>query len=414
MKKIGRPRVGEEELVLNDHDQTVGSPSKRQLNQGILSASFLSISFLLFTISIVTIAIIYYLYSKKRKGQQKKAKLRRKAMVKLPMLLSKPKKSYKSVSKTDLLSADQSATKQEPNLDSFNFSEDVQSINETEQEDYIGKITACLQYDNDKNMVVVTIQKFLDLTFVTERHTFEEKRNVSIKMSMFPDNEHSDTTNCVDTTTDTAEFQQQIIFNNIHFQRFEISSIQCKIYVDNQMFGAATQEISKIDKNTNFSEPFEIELNVFPAQEQEESHSSGELLMSLCHQPAARRLSVVILKARNVPKMDISGFSDPYVKIYLHHNNTRSSKKKTHIKKRSLNPVFNESFIFDLPSKDGNLHDIQLEVIMCDWDRITKNEVIGRLILGSRDSEGSCLTHWEEIQKCPRRPIAQWHKLSSP
>ena len=34
MKKIGRPRVGEEELVLNDHDQTVGSPSKRQLNQG--------------------------------------------------------------------------------------------------------------------------------------------------------------------------------------------------------------------------------------------------------------------------------------------------------------------------------------------------------------------------------------------
>ena len=47
------------------------------------------------------------------------------------MLLSKPKKSYKSVSKTDLLSADQSATKQEPNLDSFNFSEDVQSINET-------------------------------------------------------------------------------------------------------------------------------------------------------------------------------------------------------------------------------------------------------------------------------------------
>ena len=112
--------------------------------------------------------------------------------------------------------------------------------------------------------------------------------------------------------------------------------------------------------------------------------------MSLCHQPAARRLSVVILKARNVPKMDITGFSgklkakmnkientfkDPYVKLYLHHQSTRSAKKKTHIKKRSLNPVFNESFIFDLPSKDGSLDEVQLEVIMCDWDRITKNEV---------------------------------------
>ena len=37
--------------------------------------------------------------------------------------------------------------------------------------------------------------------------------------------------------------------------------------------------------------------------------------------------------------------------------------------------MFNESFIFDLPSKDGSLDEVQLEVIMCDWDRITKNEV---------------------------------------
>ena len=81
------------------------------------------------------------------------------------------------------------------------------------------------------------------------------------------------------------------------------------------------------------------------------------------------------------------------MKIYLHHQNNRSAKKKTHIKKRSLNPVFNESFIFDLPTKDGSLNEVQLEVhsninqinktrklfhfqvIMCDWDRITKNEV---------------------------------------
>ena len=31
--------------------------------------------------------------------------------------------------------------------------------------------------------------------------------------------------------------------------------------------------------------------------------------MSVCHQPAAARLTVVILKARNLPKMDITGMS---------------------------------------------------------------------------------------------------------
>lgn len=39
------------------------------------------------------------------------------------------------------------------------------------------------------------------------------------------------------------------------------------------------------------------------------SQGRGELLVSLCHQPAANRLTVVVLKARNLPKMDITGLS---------------------------------------------------------------------------------------------------------
>lgn len=35
----------------------------------------------------------------------------------------------------------------------------------------------------------------------------------------------------------------------------------------------------------------------------------GELLLSVCHHPAANRLTVVVLKARNLPKMDITGLS---------------------------------------------------------------------------------------------------------
>lgn len=43
----------------------------------------------------------------------------------------------------------------------------------------------------------------------------------------------------------------------------------------------------------------------------------GDILVSLCWQPAANRLTVVVLKARNLPKMDVTGLADPYVKIYL-------------------------------------------------------------------------------------------------
>ena len=87
------------------------------------------------------------------------------------------------------------------------------------------------------------------------------------------------------------------------------------------------------------------------------------------------------------------------MKLYLLYNNQRISKKKTHVKKRSLNPVFNESFVFDLPkSQDNSLARVQLELVMLDWDRVTKNEVIGKLELGGEECQGSALHHWTEIQ----------------
>ena len=70
-------------------------------------------------------------------------------------------------------------------------------------------------------------------------------------------------------------------------------------------------------------------------------------------------------------------FADPYVKIYLLYNDQRISKKKTHVKKRTLNPVFNESFVFELPQlgEDEGLKNVSLEFLLLDWDRVTKNEV---------------------------------------
>jgi Ca2+-dependent lipid-binding protein len=98
-------------------------------------------------------------------------------------------------------------------------------------------------------------------------------------------------------------------------------------------------------------------------------------LVSLGWQPATSKLTVVVLKARNLPKMDVTGLADPYVMIYLLYNNQRICKRKTHVKKRTLNPVFNESIVFEIPNRAEGLSKISLEFSLLDWDRVMKNEV---------------------------------------
>jgi len=138
----------------------------------------------------------------------------------------------------------------------------------------------------------------------------------------------------------------------------------------------------------------------------------GELLLSVCYQPATNKITVVVLKAKNLPKFDVSGLADPYVKVYMLYNGQKLAKKKTHIKKRTLTPVYNESFIFDLPSGDpAALDDVSFEFAIMDWDRVTRNEVMGRCVLGVRAPTDTGRSHWEQVRRQPRRQIAEWHRL---
>lgn len=102
------------------------------------------------------------------------------------------------------------------------------------------------------------------------------------------------------------------------------------------------------------------------------------------------------------------------------------AKKKTHVKKRTLTPVWNESFVFDLPPTppssdvgagadggDVGLNDLNFEFLVMDWDRVTRNEVMARMDVGNKAKCSTGRAHWEEVRKNPRKQIAQWHRLKA-
>ncbi|CAB1313743.1 unnamed protein product, partial [Coregonus sp. 'balchen'] len=158
--------------------------------------------------------------------------------------------------------------------------------------------------------------------------------------------------------------------------------------------------------NPTFNETFTFKMTQewreLKKAEKEESEQLGDICLSLRYVPTAGKLSIVVLEAKNLKKMDVGGLSDPYVKIHLLQNGKRLKKKKTSIKKNTLNPYYNESFSFE----------VQVAVTVLDYDKIGKNDAIGKVFLGGASS-GTELRHWSDMLANPRRPIAQWHGLKA-
>lgn len=72
-----------------------------------------------------------------------------------------------------------------------------------------------------------------------------------------------------------------------------------------------------------------------------------------------------IWKAPNTFTLLLS--TDPYVKVSLICDGRRLKKRKTTTKKNTLNPVYNEAIIFDIPPE--NVEQVSLSIIVMDYDR---------------------------------------------
>ncbi|XP_030745731.1 synaptotagmin-10-like isoform X2 [Sitophilus oryzae] len=135
----------------------------------------------------------------------------------------------------------------------------------------------------------------------------------------------------------------------------------------------------------------------------------GELMVCLCFLPKAGRLTLTVIKGVNLKAMDITGKSDPYVKVYLVWQGKRIKKKKTSVRYNTLNPIFNEALVFDVPEE--TIAEVSLLVKVIDYDRIGLNELMGCFTIGPTDI-GKGRDHWTEMLDNPRTPIAQWYPLT--
>ncbi|XP_060633393.1 synaptotagmin-1 isoform X2 [Anolis sagrei] len=279
---------------------------------------------------------------------------------------------------------------------------DGEEKEEAKEEEKLGKIQYSLDYDFQNNQLLVGIIQAAELPALDMGGTSDPY----VKVFLLPDKKKKYETK-VHRKTLNPVFNEQFTFKVPYaelggktlvmavydFDRFSKHDIigEYKVAMNTVDFGHVTEEWRDLQ-----------------SAEKEEQEKLGDICFSLRYVPTAGKLTVVILEAKNLKKMDVGGLSDPYVKIHLMQNGKRLKKKKTTIKKNTLNPYYNESFSFEVPFEQ--IQKVQVVVTVLDYDKIGKNDAIGKVFVGY-NSTGAELRHWSDMLANPRRPIAQWHTL---
>eukprot|EP01118_Nematostelium_gracile_P018804 TRINITY_DN8497_c0_g1_i1.p1 TRINITY_DN8497_c0_g1~~TRINITY_DN8497_c0_g1_i1.p1 ORF type:complete len:462 (-),score=77.47 TRINITY_DN8497_c0_g1_i1:4-1389(-) len=100
------------------------------------------------------------------------------------------------------------------------------------------------------------------------------------------------------------------------------------------------------------------------------------------------KLSLQVIEARNLLPMDSTGFSDPFVVVTL--NGDAKSKKVTQIIPQNLNPVWNETFLFQ--SEDAKTD--SFELTFWDYDKYLTNDFLGQVTIPIVGATNGPLDEW--------------------
>jgi len=277
------------------------------------------------------------------------------------------------------------------------------------QKEYLGKLQYELKYDFNTQTLSVTVCQAMELPAMDLGGVSDPYVKVFLVpetkgMKKFETKVHRKTLN--------PFFNETFLFKNIPYADTFDKTLMFTIFdydrfSKHDRIGEIKIPLSMVDLAQTVNEWKDIESN------KEDDQYLGDICFSLRYVPTSGKLTIGILECKKLKKMDITGASDPYVKIKLLDSKGKriGKKKKTTVKNANLNPYYNESFVFVV--EENTLRKVNLEVTVLDYDRIGGSDPIGKVVLGYNRKKLE-KKHWSEMIENPRRPIIHWHVLKDP
>lgn len=275
-------------------------------------------------------------------------------------------------------------------------------IDNSEPSENVGQIHFSLEYDFQNTTLILRILTAKELPAKDMSGTSDPY----VRVTLLPDKKHRLETK-IKRRTLNPRWNETFYFEGFPIQKLQSRVLHLHVF-----------DYDRFSRDDSIGEVFlplcQVDLSEKPsfwkALKPPAKDKCGELLTSLCYHPSQSILTLTLLKAKNLKAKDINGKSDPYVKVWLQFGDKRIEKRKTPIFKVTLNPVFNETFSFNVPWE--KIRECSLDVMVMDFDNIGRNELIGRILLAGKNGSGATESkHWQDMITKPRQTIVQWHRL---
>ncbi|XP_065152354.1 synaptotagmin-16 isoform X1 [Paramisgurnus dabryanus] len=230
----------------------------------------------------------------------------------------------------------------------------------------------------------------------------------------------------------TPRFEQTFRFSHLEPGDLDSSVLRFRLYAlgkmnRDRMMGEALYRLSRMKHTDQLEITLVLEprsnLKTLDSQMSFSTQSEGasstqsithcgnpELLLGLSYNATTGRLSVEIIKGSHFRNFAVNRPPDTFGKLTLLNSvGQEISRCKTSIRRSQPNPVFKETFVFQVAL--FQLSDVTLMVSIYNRKNMKRKEMIGWVSLGQNSSGEEELLHWQDMKESGNQQVCRWHTL---
>ncbi|KAH0631026.1 hypothetical protein JD844_004493 [Phrynosoma platyrhinos] len=284
-----------------------------------------------------------------------------------------------------------------------------------------GEIAFTLSYEEKTQTLFIHVKECRHLAYADEA---KKRSNPYVKTYLLPDKSRQGKRKTTIKRNTVNPLYHELLKYEINKCILMTRTLQFSVW-HHDRFGRNTflGEAEVPMESWNLGHPFEASLPLHGKNTVDSAapQNKGELVVSLKFIPPAKQaskkeeggeLQVWIKEAKNLTAAKSGGTSDSFVKGYLLPLRNKATKRKTPVVKKSLNPHYNHTLVYNNISPEELPH-ICLELTVWDREPLSSNDFLGGVRLGVgngmsngqvvdwMDSTGEETSLWQKMRKYP-------------